>query len=932
MNPRRSPFQGSTSSSASEARFRTMLRTAMDGVWLMDESGRVLEANETACKMLGYTREEMVGLSIREIDATESAEETRTRIGKIIREGSGRFEVVHRRKDGSLLQVEVSTTFLPDLHQFVAYVREITERKLAETQAKQWRQTFFASGLPLAQVDHASGRLLQVNQAFAKARGYQPADMVGQSLEQVVAPALDHHLGVIHQELEQLGHVIHQTSHLRKDGSTFPVLVDVTLVRDKDGVPRSRIVYALDLTDLKKAEEAQQKSMTLLRTLIDAIPDQIWLKDIDGVYLECNPSFERICGAPARGVVGKTDYDLLNRDLADSFRERDRQVMATGNLIKFEEDHAFSDGGRRELFETIKTPIRGTDGKLFGVLGIGRDITERKTQELELLRMNRLYNLLSQLGQSLIRAQTPRDLLEEFCTIAVELGGFPLVWVSWLDSAILQALPIAKAGESMGYLDGATFWADIRPEGLGPAGISIREDRSVVCQDIAGAPYMAPWHVKAEAFGLRALAAFPIHHQGQVAGSFMVYAREPYAFLDQEVALLEKAASDISFGLDRFTIETEKARLQAQLQQAQKMESLGNLAGGIAHDMNNVLGAILGLASANLELQPAGSPTYRAFETITKAATRGGKMVKGLLSFARQTPVEISELSVNELLFEVVRLLEHTTLAKVRIEVDVAGDLRLIRGDASALSNAFMNLCVNAVDAMAENGTLTLRSRNLDDGWVEIRVEDTGTGMPKEVLARAMDPFYTTKEQGKGTGLGLTIVYSTVKAHQGQLDIESEPGRGTCIVMRFPATAPVDPAIESIEEQPFHATQTTLEILVVDDDELIRNSMEGLLKVLGHTVILAARGEEALAALEAGLQPDVVILDMNMPGLGGSGTLPRLRVLRPALPVLIATGRADQAVLDLIAADSRTSLLNKPFALPELRACLNPYGFPAKPT
>jgi signal transduction histidine kinase len=234
----------------------------------------------------------------------------------------------------------------------------------------------------------------------------------------------------------------------------------------------------------------------------------------------------------------------------------------------------------------------------------------------------------------------------------------------------------------------------------------------------------------------------------------------------------------------------QQRRLQEQFQQAQKMESLGSLAGGIAHDMNNVLGAILGLASAHIETQPPASPTHKAFAVIIRAAERGGKMVQSLLNFARQTPAEARGLDANELLRDAARLLERTTLASVQLELDLAPDLALLTGDPGALTHAFMNLCVNAVDAMQGKGRLIFRTRNLGPGWIEIQVEDSGIGMTREVLARAMDPFYTTKPPGKGTGLGLSMVYSTVTAHKGQLELQSTPGRGTLVQMRFPVGDP----------------------------------------------------------------------------------------------------------------------------------------------
>ncbi len=377
---------------------------------------------------------------------------------------------------------------------------------------------------------------------------------------------------------------------------------------------------------------------------------------------------------------------------------------------------------------------------------------------------------------------------------------------------------------------------------------------------------------------------------------------------------------------ERKLVEEQNTQLQAQLHHVQKMENLGSLAGGIAHDMNNVLGAILGLASANIEVQPAGSPARRAFEVIIKAAERGGKMVRSLLTFARKSPAETFQLDMNAVLQEQVHLLESTTFSKIRLVMDLGPDLRPISGDVNALTHALMNLCVNAVDAMPDNGTLTFRTRNVDNDWIEVMVEDTGTGMPKEILEKAMDPFFTTKGIGKGTGLGLSIVYQTVKAHRGQMEILSEPSQGTRVRMRFPACESSHPTTAPSEIDQMLSPLLVMKVLLVDDDELIQSSMQTILEVLGHSVTTASSGEEALARLEAGFEPDLVILDMNMPGLGGIGTLPRLRALRPKVPVLLSTGRVDQTALELASAHAGVTLLSKPFSMRELQQHLEPLG------
>ena len=372
--------------------------------------------------------------------------------------------------------------------------------------------------------------------------------------------------------------------------------------------------------------------------------------------------------------------------------------------------------------------------------------------------------------------------------------------------------------------------------------------------------------------------------------------------------------------------QEQQRQAQAQLEQAQRMESLGCLAGGVAHDMNNVLGAILGWSTSTVEEHPVGSPTHRAFSTISMAAVRGGKMVKSLLRLARQGPLEDIVLDLNGILREALGLLERTTLTSICLEMDLAEDLHPIFGDSDALNHAFLNLFVNASDAMPERGILRLRSRNLEAGWVEIQIADTGCGMPKEVLERALDPFYTTKGVGKGTGLGLSLVYRTVQDHGGELELQSEPGQGTTVIMRLPVQRRTTLSEGSQDLCPVRPLWGDLKVLLVDDDELMLRSMEVMLKHLGHGVVCATSGEEALGILETGFQPDVALLDMSLPGLGTTRTLVLLRVLQPPLKIVLVTGRVDQASQALMAAHAEVSLLPKPFSMAELQEHLGGFG------
>lgn len=375
---------------------------------------------------------------------------------------------------------------------------------------------------------------------------------------------------------------------------------------------------------------------------------------------------------------------------------------------------------------------------------------------------------------------------------------------------------------------------------------------------------------------------------------------------------------------DRRAAEEEKRRLELEVEHAQKLESLGSLAGGVAHDMNNVLGAIFMVASGLQEQRAEDESLLKSMDLVMSAAGRGRDLVRGLTEFARKGVEEPTRVDLNRLVNRELDLLRRTTLHKFELKADLAQGLPMVLGDPSSLANALMNLCVNAMDAMPEGGQLFLCTRVRPDGQVELQVADTGLGMPPEVLARATEPFFTTKPLGKGTGLGLSLVYGVAKAHGGTLDIRSALGEGTTITLRFPGLS--GDAEEGSAPPAAAHPMRPLRILLVDDDDLIRTSVPAMLLGLGHSVEGAASGMEAIQRLERGKAFDAVILDMNMPGLTGLETLARIRLLAPDLPVIISSGFLDGAVEGTLQGDPAVSFLAKPYALADLRKRLERFG------
>jgi PAS domain S-box-containing protein len=363
--------------------------------------------------------------------------------------------------------------------------------------------------------------------------------------------------------------------------------------------------------------------------------------------------------------------------------------------------------------------------------------------------------------------------------------------------------------------------------------------------------------------------------------------------------------------------EAERLQWEREIQHAQKLESLGSLAGGVAHDMNNVLAAVLGMASA-LKMKYATDPALcKSLDTILHASGRGRDLVKGLTDFSRKGVEEARSLDLNDLVQKEVDLLRRTTLEKIEFVLELAEDLPQILGEPSSLGNALMNVCVNALHAMPRGGVLRLNTSSRNGPWVELGIADTGGGMPPEVLARATDPFFTTKPFGQGTGLGLAIVHGTMKAHGGRLELKSTLGAGTTVLLRFPIH----------EGQPLESTQPyaaptegpARHVLLVDDDDLILDGIPPMLRMLGHTVELASTAFEALARIESpGIPFDLVIMDHNMPGLTGAAALRQLRATRATLPLVLATGFVDADVTALLQDLPGILLLSKPYSAKEL--------------
>ena len=377
-------------------------------------------------------------------------------------------------------------------------------------------------------------------------------------------------------------------------------------------------------------------------------------------------------------------------------------------------------------------------------------------------------------------------------------------------------------------------------------------------------------------------------------------------------------ATDIS---ERKVAEGDRAQLEEQLRRAQKMEAVGTLATGVAHDFNNVLAAIIGYAGATQRIIPSDHKGQRALDGIKKVAMQGSRVTRSLLTFGQKIPMTKSPVNLVELVKDSMGMLRPLMPAGIEFDIDAPSTGELwIEGDTPQLQQVVLNLVINARDAMPDGGRLQLRLASRGD-LASIVVEDAGTGMSPKIRERVFEPFFTTKTREKGTGLGLAMVHGIVTEHGGRIEIESAEGQGTSVELTFPRCPSPVPG-DHLDVHLAAKTGCGGTVLVAEDDWHIRTIIASELEVAGYDVVTASDGDEALSVVEdQGASLGLVILDLDLPKVSGLSCLDKIRAAGLTMPVIIITGMLD--VADLSTIPGQVELLRKPFAMPRLMELVN---------
>ena len=698
-------------------------------------------------------------------------------------------------------------------------------------------------------------------------------------------------------------------------------------VFDADGTFRGYRGTASDVT-------REVEAIAALKAVMDAVPTFISVEDADGRYVMLNRFAADFMQVAAEQAIGRTAFELMPEMPAAAVTARSRSVVQTGTSTGFFQLRlAGADAVERDWL-AVKVPHMDGDGRVRWVITVATDITEQKRIEARLAaiaeRLRRQNEALDELtrhealgaGDAMALFRSTTEVLSRVLNVQrvsawrfeKNAAALTCVDVFTLDQAhASQARPLSV--DDPQYLE------------------AFRLGREIDAGDARDhAPMLAMRKSDPASREVGAALAVPIRLGGATMGA--VYCEHfggPRHWDDDERAFGIAAADLLALALQT----EEKRAAETRLRQAHKMEALGQLTGGIAHDFNNLLAVIMGNLELLIEQRADDSRQADRISRVIKAAERGAGLVRQLLAFSRRQALDPRPVDVVEMIERMRDLLSRSLGEPIEIRTKIAPDVWACRADPGQLEAALLNLAVNARDAMPNGGVLTIEAANLGQydneairgpdtaarDFVRLSMIDTGAGMPPEVLARAFEPFFTTKEVGRGTGLGLSMVDGFVHQSGGYVRIQSEAGHGTAVHLYLPRD-------QSAELPASDATPITtppdlkLRILVVEDSPPMREIACSMLSSLGHHVVAAANGREALAALDQEPDVDLVFTDVVMPGgMDGVELVGAVRRRRPGIKAILMSGYNE--VMLSGTTEVSLPLIRKPFRIGELSAMLS---------
>lgn len=858
---------------ASERRYRLLVEAADYGIYTLDPNGVILSINRKALEDSGLTAEDVVGRSVADFHDPEVGRTYLEHIRTVVEtRQSVVFEHPMELKGRLHWHLDILYPITAEDGTVAAVggtCADITHRKEMEQALHESEERYrvLADSSPVPIYIIQDERYVYANPAALC--------LAGMTLEEAQRI---HYLDVVHPDdrdrvkgfLESriAGETAPGSFEVRLLSPAGVRYVEIHAARIRHNGRPAVLGVAVDITERKQAEQALAEQRTLLRSVLDALPEVVYAKDMESRFIVVNRALAERYGLKPEDFVGKTDFDFSEPELAARFRAEELSVLESGQPLDLGDTLWRHERLGDRWYHTVKMPMWDENGKIVGLIGVGRDVTQRRLAEEERMKLS---------------------MVVENSDVGIVMFGKG--WrVQYANPAFLGI-----TGRTWQDLHGKQFESVTAV----PHGHSLSE---VVRTAEQGQPWEGRATVTRPDGRVRETQAsvFPVKDEsGDIVG---------YAGLYRDI--------------------TDALKLEEQFQQAQKMEAVGRLAGGIAHDFNNMLTVILGmgqvLASRLGEIAP---DLARCARQIIQAAEQSALLTQQLLAFSRKQIVQPTLVNLSELVQGMRVLLRRLLGEDIELATFCPPDLWRVKIDPGQASQIIMNLAVNAKDAMPTGGKLTIELQNvyLDEAYVRthteasvgphvmLAVSDTGHGIDAETLPHVFEPFFTTKERGKGTGLGLSTVYGIVKQSGGSIWVYSEVGQGTTFKIYLPKSEEMPAQEERAEAR--HVSRGGGEcILVVEDDQMVRNLVAEILESRGYKVLTAADPANAdRICREHEGKIDLLLTDVVMPGMSGRELAERMAEAFPQMKVLYMSGYTENAVVHHGVLLEGVQYLQKPF-------------------
>jgi PAS domain S-box-containing protein len=853
---------------------------ANDAIFIHDFNGKMLEINEMACLQTGYSREELLELTLAKLDTPEFAAKIPERLKLLMRDGEAVFEAAHITKDGRVVPVEISSSIIDfgGEKAIMSIARNISDRKKSEQALREseqkYKNLFHHSNDAIFIHDH-NGNIMDINQRTLDLFGYSKEELISMKVPELHPPEELVKSKTAFESVSADGDVKFEIKFLKKNGEIFPAEVSANSME----IGGKKIIQGIvrDMSDRIREEELLRESEEKYRTLVEqSLQGVIIIQDFKLVF--ANSAMAQMSGYEIDELLWmKPDevQNLIHIDDQEMVWSRMKDRFAGKDVPNNYELRIVRKNGEVWWLEIYATIIEF--GGKPAIQATFIDIHERKAMEVTLQESEEQFRTLAEKSPNMIFINTKGHV----------------VYAN------------DRCEDLTGYTRDEFYSPDFNFFTLIDAGSRelVRENfrRHMANEDVAAYEYKL------------------VTKEGRRIDAII------------NTKLINYKGERAILGI--ITDVTQTKLLEKQLRQSQKMEAIGTLAGGIAHDFNNLLIGIMGYSDLLLLKIKDDEKVRGEIKEIKKAAERAASLTKQLLAFGRRQMLQMEVLDLNQIVKEMEAMLRRLIGENIDFESILAPDLHTVKADPGQLELVIINLAINARDAMPDGGKLTISTENVkidkeissmmpdatDGDFVLLSVSDTGIGMDKATLARIFEPFFSTKGAGIGTGLGLSTVYGNVKQHNGWTKVSSEPGKGTTFIIFLPACALEperrEPEILSISD--LHGRGEA--ILLVEDEERVRQFTARVLKENGYEVVEAGSAEEALEIFdrESG-SFRLVFSDVVLPGKSGIQLVEELLSSNPGLKVVLNSGYTEQQSGWERISDKGYRFVQKPFSILDL--------------